>query len=356
MNVTLFRAFPDPYRLSMTRYAHELQRRVGEYMKPGETIRSESFPNPRIDGGWRRYWDQYVRYDRYAATHAGDVNHVVDHGYGHLTRTLPEGRTIVTFHDAVVMKVPGVSWRTKMSLRHSLRAMRRAAAVVCVSASGKRDLLALSDIPEDRVHVIPWGIDEAFRPPQDREQLRKRLGFTGNVVLMPGHTQGYMNVERMLRVVATVIARQGIDLTVVKIGLPFTPDQMRLVAELELGDRIDLVGRVTDAELPSYYQAADVLLYAPLLAGFGPPPLEAMACGTPVVASTRGSIPDIVGDAALLADAEDEGGLAAALGEVLSNPLRRRRLIDAGFARAGEFEWSRAARQLLELYRRVSRA
>ncbi len=355
MNVVLFRAFPDPYRLSMTRYADELQRRVGAYMKAGEAIRTESLPGARIDGGWARYWDQYVRYGRYAAAHAGDVNHVIDHGYGHLARTLPARRTIVTFHDAVVMKVPGVSWRTKMALGHSLRAMRRAAAIVCVSESGKRDLLDLADLPADRIHVIPWGIDEAFRPPPDRAMLRRRLGFNGNVVLMAGHTQGYMNVERMLRVVATVIARQGIDLTLVKIGMPFTPEQQRLVAELELGERIDFVGRVADADLPAYYQAADVLLYAPLLAGFGLPPLEAMACGTPVVASNRGAIPEVVGDAALLADAEDEGGLAQALGEALGNPVRRRRLIDAGFARAGQFEWSSAARQLLELYRHVAR-
>ena len=356
MKVVLFRAFPDPYRLSMARYADELQRRVGAYMKAGESIRSESFPNPRLDGGWRRYWDQYVGYDRYAPAHAGDVNHVVDHGFGHLVRTLPPRRTIVTFHDAVVMKIAGVSWRTKMSLRHSLRAMRKAAAIVCVSEYGKKDLLELTDLPQDRIRVIPWGIDEAFRPPKDREAVRKRLGFNGNVVLMVGHTQGYMNVERMLRAVATVIAQQGIDLTLVKVGLPFTPEQMRLVAELELGDRVDFVGRVSDADLPAYYQAADALLYAPLLAGFGLPPLEAMACGTPVVASNRGAIPEVVGDAALLADADDENGLAQALGEVLGNPVRRRRLIDAGFARAGQFEWSRAARQMLELYRHVGRA
>ena len=356
MNVALFRAFPDPYRLSMTRYADDLERRVRAYMKAGESIHSDCLPKPRLDAGPRRYWDQYVRYGRYARAHAADVNHIVDHGYGHLTRNLPAGRTIVTFHDAVVMKVPGVSWRTKASLRHSLRAMRRAAAIVCDSESGRRDLRELVDIPDTRISVIPLGIDEAFRPPPDRELVRKQLGFRGNVVLMAGHTQSYMNVEGMLRVVATVIARHGVDLTLVKIGTPFTPDQMRLVIELELGDRIEIVGRVAEVDLPSYFQAADALLYAPLFAGFGLPPLEAMACGTPVVASNRGAIPEIVGDAALLADAADEDALAKALSEVLGNPVRRRRLIDAGFARAGQFEWSRAARQMLELYRHVSRA
>jgi glycosyltransferase involved in cell wall biosynthesis len=356
MNVALFRAFPDPYRLSMTRYADDLERRVRDYMKSGESIRSEGMPGPRLDGGWRRYWDQYVRYGPYAHSRAGDVNHIVDHGYGHLTRQLPRGRTVVTFHDAVVLKLPDVSWRTRASLRHSLRATREAAAIVCDSETARRDLLEFIDVPESRVSVIPLGVDEAFRPPPDREALRKRLGFRGNTVLMVGHTQPYMNVEGMLRVVATVIARHGIDLTLVKIGTPFTPEQMRLVVELELGDRIDIVGRVAEQDLPSYFQAADALLYAPLFAGFGLPPLEAMACGTPVVASSRGAIPEVAGDAALLADAADDDALATALADVLSNPVRRRRLIDAGFERAGRFEWSRAARQMLELYRRVHRA
>jgi glycosyltransferase involved in cell wall biosynthesis len=355
VRVTLFRPFPDQYRFSMAKYADELHRRVGEYMKADESIELREFPAPRLEG-FGRYWDQYRRYGRYAAQHAGDVNHIVDHGFGHLTSQLPAGRTIVTFHDAVVTKVPGVRWTTKASLNHSLRAMRKAAAIVCDSEDGKRDLLELSQIPGDRVRVIPIGIDESFRPASDRATVRRKLGLNGNVVLMVGHTQGYMNCARMLRAVATAIARHGVDLTLVKIGLPFSPEQMRLIADLELGDRIEIVGRVPFAEVPSYYQAADVLLYAPLLAGFGLPPLEAMACGTPVVASNRGSIPEVCGDAAVLADAEDEGALAVALAETLTNQPKRRRMIDAGFARAGLFEWSVSARKFLDLYRAVSRA
>lgn len=356
MNVKLFRAFPDPYRLSMARYADELERRVGDYLKAGESIAAVSFPHPRMDGGWHRYWDQYVGYQRYAPQQAGDVNHIVDHGYAHLTSALPRGRTIVSFHDAVVLKVPGVGWQTKLAFRRGLRAMRGAAQVVCDSAAARTDLLALIDLPEERVHVIPLGIDESFRPPADREALRRRLGFSGHVVLMSGHTQGYMNIERMLRAVATVIVRHGIDLTLVKVGVPFTPDHMKLISELELGDRIQIVGRVPAAELPQYYQAADLLFYAPLLAGFGLPPLEAMACGTPVVSSDRGSLPEIAGDAAVLVDAEDDGAMAQSIADVLSSPVKQRRLIDAGFDRAALFEWSRSARTMLDLYRRVGRA
>jgi glycosyltransferase involved in cell wall biosynthesis len=355
MNVTLFRSFPDQYRFSMAKYADEIRRRVGEFLAPGETIRTEQYPQPRLEG-FGRYVDQYWRYGRWARRHAGDVNHVVDHGFGHLVRQLPAGRTIVTFHDAVVMKVPGVRWTTKTSLHHSLRAMRRAAAIVCVSEHGRASLRELGDFPDSQVHVIPWGIDEAYRPPVDRDAVRRKLGFSGPVVLMVGHTQPYMNIEACLRAVATLIARHGLDVTLVKVGLPFSPGQMRLAVELELSDRIDTVGRVAAADMPAYFQAADVLLYAPLLAGFGLPPLEAMACGTPVVASRRGSIPEVCGDAAVLVEADDDAGMSTALADVLSHPIRRRRLIDAGFARAAGFEWTSAARQLLELYRRVGRA
>ena len=355
MKVVLFRAFRDPYRLSMGRYADAIEQRVRPWLAAGEQIASVELPNARLEG-WPRYWDQYVRYQRFAPLHAGDVNHIVDHGYGHLTRSLPPGRTIVTFHDAVITKVPGASWRSRASFRHSLRALHKAAAVICGSHAARRDLDELVDIPEDRIHVIPLGIDEGFRPAPDRAQVRRRLGLSGDVVLMVGHTQPYMNVDRMLRAFGTLVSQHGSDARLVKIGLPFAPEQMRLISQLELGDRVQIVGRVAYADVPAYYQAADVLLYAPLLAGFGLPPLEAMACGTPVVASDRGSIPEIVGDAALCVDAEDEVAMAAAMADVLTSPLKRRRLIDAGFERAGRFEWTEVSRRLVELYRAVARA
>lgn len=356
MKIAVFRAFPDPYRLSMSLYASEIVRRVGNLLAPGEEIRTEELPNPRMNGGWARYWDQYVRYERYARRHAADVNHIADHGYSHLTRSLPAGRTIVTFHDAVVLKVAGANWRTRQSFMYCVRALRRAEAVVCDSDAARRDLLELIDLPENRLHVIPLGVDEAFRPAADRQQVRRRLRLSGDVVLMVGHTQPYMNVERMLRAFGTLVACHVPDVKLVKIGLPFTPDQMRLITELELGDRIEVAGRVPSADLPLYYQAADVLLYAPLFAGFGLPPLEAMACGTPVVASNRGAIPEVVGAAAVTVDADDDVALAQALAEVLTNPIKRRRMIDAGFDRAGRFEWAHAARRLLELYRSIGQA
>jgi glycosyltransferase involved in cell wall biosynthesis len=355
MRIVLFRPFPDPYRFSMNRYASAIEERVRPWLTPGESIVGEALPDPRLEG-WARYRDQYVRYQRFARARAGDINHIVDHGYAHLVRALPAARTIVTFHDAVVAKIPGVSWRTRLSFRYALGGLRRAAAVVCDSEDAREDLHELVRIPRERVHVIPLGVDEVFRPPVDRAAVRRQLGFATNVVLMVGHTQPYMNVEGMLQAFGTLVRHHHLDAQLVKIGLPFTPEQMRLITSLELTDRVRIAGRVEYADLPAYYQAADVLLYAPLLAGFGLPPLEAMACGTPVVASSRGSIPEIVGDAAHLVEAGDHAGMAAGMADILTNPGRRRRLVDAGFERAGRFEWTDTSRRLIELYRAVAGA
>lgn len=355
MKIVLFRPFPDPYRLSMARYADAIEERVRARLSSGDEIVSEALPEARLSG-LGRYWDQYVRYQRFARTRAGDVNHVVDHGYGHLTRSLPEGRTVVTFHDAVVAKVPGVSWRTRMSFRYSLKALRRAAAIVCVSETAREDLRSLVRIPDERLHVVPWGIDEVFRPPADRDAVRRALGLSGHVVLVVGHTQPYMNVDGMIAAFATLAHQHDPDARLVKIGLPLTNEQAQKLREFEIEDRVQIVGRVAYEDLPSYYQAADVLLYAPLLAGFGLPPLEAMACGTPVVASNRGAIPEVTGGAAITAEPDNHAALAAALADVLTNPVRRRRLVDAGFERAGRFEWTESARRLLEVYRGVAGA
>jgi glycosyltransferase involved in cell wall biosynthesis len=354
MNITLFRAFRDPYRSSMAMYADTLERRIPPWLSTGESIQSVELPSPRLEG-WQRYWDQYVRYQRLAGRKTSDVNHIVDHGYAHLLRSLPGERTIVSFHDAVVMKVPGVNWRTRRAFEYSVSCLTRAAAVVCDSEAARADLRSYVDLKEERVHVVPLGIDESFRPAEDRQLSRRRLGLSGDVVLVIGHTQAYMNVERMIRAFGQLVTQHGSEATLVKVGLPFEPDHMRLISELELGDRIRMVGRVPFADLPGYYHAADVLLYVPLLAGFGLPPLEAMACGTPVVASNRGAIPEVVGDGGVLVDADDDKAMADAMAEILTQPQKRRRLVERGFGRAARFEWSQTSRRMVELYRAVAR-
>jgi glycosyltransferase involved in cell wall biosynthesis len=354
MRVCLFRAFPDPFRKSMGIYADQLLKGVKSLLTNNENIVDCVPDNLRLKPSYARYWDQYVRYQLFSRASKGDVNHVIDHGYGHLIHSLPAQRSIVTFHDSTVTKVKGVAYTTRLSLRYSLSAIRKAARVIADSQNSRRDLLELIDYPEDNVTVIYPGVDESFRRIDDREELRRRYGFPKSYILHVGHTLPYMNIERVLVVLDRLVNRLGIDTVLVKVGGAFTDEHHARIAALGLEKRIVHLGRLPFSDLPSVYNCADVLVYPSLYAGFGLPPLESMACGTPVVCSNRGSLPEVVGDAAVLLDPEDEARMAEEVAALLTDESMRRRYITKGLDRAREYNWSNTARQVLNVYREVA--
>ena len=165
----------------------------------------------------------------------------------------------------------------------------------------------------------------------------------------------YKNVESVLRVVRILNTEMGQNVMLIKAGQQFTPAQSRMIEELGLSGRVAHLGKLAPHELVTCYQASDVLLFPSIYEGFGWPPLEAMACGTPVVASTAGSIPEIAGDAAILEDPTDVARLAGAVAGVLKNDELRKRLIAAGLKRAKLFTWQRSIAQLVSIYHEVSR-
>jgi len=355
MTVALFRAFPDAFRRSMTLYADELARGLRARLAGDGRVDEIELPAPRLAPPWARYWDQYVRYQRLAGRCRADVFHILDHAYGHLVRNLPEERTVVTFHDAVVTTLKGIGWRTRFSQRYSLSGIVRAARVIADSHDARRDFLALARYPPERVHVVHPGVGPSFRPLEDRQAVRRELGFARPVVLHVGHTLPYMNVARVISAFARLVRDLGIDAQLVKVGA-LSPALRAHVARLGLDDRVVELGAVPAATLPRVYGAADVLVYAPLHAGFGLPPLEAMACGTPVVCSTAGALPEVVGDAALMADPEDEAALAEATARLLTDGALVEDFRVRGQQRAARYTWETASRELLDIYRDVASA
>jgi glycosyltransferase involved in cell wall biosynthesis len=367
MRVRMLHTLPGDRRTSSEVYARELSsalRRIGATdvelvhhhpTEPARTLAGRRVGLARVAG----YFDHYVHYPWRAGAGRADVHHVIEHGYGFLTLRLPPERAVVTFHDAMVMRMQArelpVAPPSRLPLlanRLRIAGIERAAHVIAVSEQSRHDLLRFTNCDPARVSVIHEGVSPLFRPvaPEGRNNRCDR-----NVVrvLHVGHCGFYKNIETILRVVAALDNRLEFAVEFVKAGSAFTPDQRALIARLGIADRVRWLGHAPTADLPSVYASADVLLMPSLHEGFGLPVLEAMACGTPVVASNAGALPEVIGDAGLTADPLDVDGLAGAIARVLVDPGLRAELRRRGLARAATFTWERTAEATLDIYRRV---
>jgi glycosyltransferase involved in cell wall biosynthesis len=265
-------------------------------------------------------------------------------------------RTIVTIHDLAFLLYPErltPARRRYLALMTRLSA-RRAARVIAVSAQTARDVVARLGVPAERVVVVPEAAAEHFRPEPDAAALaafRHAKGVSEQYVLFVGTLEPRKNVPALLRAFARVAGEfPGVQLVIAG-GRGWLDDEIfALHAALGLGARVCFPGFVPPEELPRWYQAATVFVYPSLYEGFGLPPLEALACGTPVIASNTSAIPEVVGDAGLLVDPRDEAALAAALRALLADPARRAALRAAGLARAARFSWARVARETRAVY------
>ncbi len=318
-----------------------------------ETVPPAGFPRRPF------HWRKYVSYQRAARGWAGTVNHVVDHGYGHLVSALPEMSAVVTVHDMGPLWSGGARFRGRegglraaLAYRWSVRAMRRAARIVAVSESARRDLLEFTSWPEERVRVIPSGIEEHFRPSVEKGEVLESLGLSGRRFVL--HVGG-SSARKNLATVLGALPLLDDDLLLVKAGEALEAPERELAARTGVLERVLEVGEVGDDALPTLYTAAEALVFPSLYEGFGWPPLEAMACGTPAVVSGIPALRETSGPAAvILENPESPEELAAAVRRCLRGSADRERIAAAGVAHAAEFSWKRTAREYAAVYREVA--
>lgn len=360
MKIVLLRAFPDPYRQSMIVYADRLLESLRSAMSPAEEIAAYLPKQVALTPRLARYWSQYVGYQLMAHFAQGDINHVIDHSFGHLVYSLNARRTVVAFHDATIFKAADgtingceVPKRTVLSLRYSLAAIKRAAAVIAISEVSRKDFISLTSCDHRKIHVIYPGVDPSFCALEARSALKARYGLDGKHILHVGHNLFYMNIEGVLRTLHHLVFKLGVDAKLLKVGMPFTNAQNRLMNNLKLHDRVVFLGHVASEDLPRVYNCADALLYPVHYAGFGLPPVEAMACGTPVVCSNRGSLPEITGGAALMADPENYSQLAKHLASLLTDTNIREIYRAKGLEQAKRYSWEKTAKETLAVYKRI---
>jgi glycosyltransferase involved in cell wall biosynthesis len=231
--------------------------------------------------------------------------------------------------------------------------------VLTVSASSKRDLLTFFDVNPDKIVVIPNGIDRAIKAEISEEELdqtKERYQISGRTVLFAGNIKPHKNLERLIAAFAKVREYSEFeDLTLIVVGdeLSKYPSLRRAVARHKLRGAVRFFGFVPEPTLVALYKIADVFAFPSLYEGFGLPPLEAMANGTPVVTSNISSLPEVVGEAALTVDPYNIDDIAGAIRRLLSEQDLREQMIRSGQERAGHFSWSRSVSQVHRAYQQV---
>jgi glycosyltransferase involved in cell wall biosynthesis len=268
------------------------------------------------------------------------------------------GRTVITIHDLSFLLVPDCA---EDGLRAHLErvvptSVRDADFITADSENTRNELTTLLDAAPGRVKVVYGGVDQRFQPVEDQgalERIRRKYGLHFPFVLYVGTIEPRKNLGRLLRAFTALRSRRGMThRLVVAGGLGWLyQDVLRELDELSAEHEVVFLGRVIDEDLPALYSLSDIFVFPSIYEGFGLPPLEAMACGCPVICSNTSSLPEVVGNAGVLVSPFDVDGLADAIGELIADPDRREYLGQLGQARSREFTWDASARRLLDVFR-----
>lgn len=255
--------------------------------------------------------------------------------------------TVLTVHDISFERHPEFfSRRALVRDRLLIRASaRRASRVITVSETSRRDLIELYGLAEERVVAIPNGVSQAFTPIVDWEPYAGGRPFR---ILAVGTVQPRKNLVRLVEAVDRLSKEMPISLRVIGPN-GFQAEEIRDRLRRSVG--VEITGWVNEDDLARAYREADVFAYPSLYEGFGLPVVEAMACGTPVLTSTGGSLPEIAGDAALVVDPRDVTAIADALRAIAGDPEQARMLRSRGLDRARQFTWERSASLHAGVYR-----
>jgi len=271
-------------------------------------------------------------------------------------------RIVVTVHDIAYDRHPELFTRAEVARFRLLvpLTVRRAAAVLTVSEFSKRDIVRRYLVPPERVIVAPDAADPMFQPIHDEVRLdavRQRYGTGDEYILCVGNLQPRKNLRALIDAYVRLRRAGATRRRLVLVGRKawLHDDIFAAARDSGYADELVFTGYVPDIDLVALYNAAAVFVYPSLFEGFGLPPLEAMACGTPVICSNTSAFPEVVGDAALTVDPRDPKALASAIATVLRDTDLRASLAAAGLRRAAHFSWDSTARTILGAYRDVSR-
>ena len=273
-------------------------------------------------------------------------------------------RTVVTIHDCIHLMFPQhLSHRLGYAYARAALwiAAHKSDRIFTVSEQSKRDILRFFNVPPEKIVVTPNAIDNRLGETPSEElitQTRERYQLSPSYILYVGNIKPHKNLERLIEAFYLVRREGRGELELLIIGDEISKLQAlrRAVHKYQLHRHVRFLGFVPDKTLAVLYRLASVFVFPSLYEGFGLPPLEAMASGTPVVTSNVSSLPEVVGDAAVLVDPYSSVAIAEGILKVLCSAHLRDELTRRGYARVKAYSWNRSAQRVREVYGEVARA
>ncbi|MEN4017617.1 MAG: glycosyltransferase family 1 protein [Methanobacterium sp.] len=295
---------------------------------------------------------KYIRND-------SDIIHIFSQEDTYLLNSLKtDSPKIATCLDTIGLILEEYGSIEKSFKRYSINSMKKADRIITISNHTKYDLIKETNISPDKVETIYLGVDEQFRelPQKEVENVKKKYKLPEKFILYVGSEQSRKNLPVLIKAFKKLLETFNLqNIKLVKVGRPQIKESQRkkifnLIDKLNLQKHIIFIEYVPEEDIASIYNAADIFVFPSFYEGFGLPPLEAMACGTPVITSNVTSLPEVVGDAGIMINPHNIDGLANKMYELLTNDGLKDDLRKKGLNRAKLFSWDKTAHETFKIY------
>jgi len=348
MKVTLFKTLENEAK-SMEIYSDNITKGVSK------DIEIKHYRPEMLHFKFGRLITRFFIYPFKARKQQGDINHIIDQTYGHLTMMLNKKKTIVTCHDVIPLQDKKTSGNLlfRMLFKFSISKIRKAARIITISEVVKKDILSFIKYDPDKIKVIHSFSCEDFSRFSDTEKKKLRVKYgldKYKIVLHVGDYVAYKNFSTVLKTMAELV-KEDKNIKLVKVG-SLSDEEERLVDTLKLKKHMVHVQDISFKELINYYNIADCLVFVSYIGGWANPPLEAMCCGCPVVISKDSSY-EFIKEDGLLVEAFNIVKIKEAILIILKDKKLRNKLIGDGYKKARTLNKEKLAGEHEELYKEV---
>lgn len=280
------------------------------------------------------------------------VKHITSQNLAYLLKWLKLKNTIVTCHDLipwVYEKKHAAFWK------YNIAGMKKADRIITVSEYSKSEIIKYLNYPEENIDIVYPAVNHENYQKRRKEELLINPNIPNNykIILYVGSEQPRQNVPNIIKAISK-LKKKYPNIKFVKIGRPdfigAREENLNLIKHLKLEKNVIFVDYVPEKELPQWYNFADLFIYPCSYAGFGLPPLESMACGTPVITSNTTSLPEVVGDAGIMVDPDNIEELAIKMYNVLTNDSLAKGMAKKGLKRSKMFNWNESAKKTEQIY------